>query len=330
VSRVSLLEKVTLTLEDFVSAKTKNHNIMENTSTDDSLIKLYRFDRDKFGGIGVTASTNIPLGTLILIDPPILLVPDVEEESILQNILTAQVGPPGASRKKFNALVDVYANPPHKKTAKGIIRTNGYPTIGAFVPDMDIPAVGGIFPILSRFNSSCIPNVTHRYDPERNIQAVFAARAISEGEELLTCYVDPTTPSADRKAVLLERFKFECTCDACHGDSVDEHDLSRRRISSLDDEIFEKIRSGKYNLALDAINLRIKLLKDEQLDSPEALLRTYNDGYQCCDHSGDHLKALDYLRKVHEMQSMCDISKSKLEEIKNRLQALEEKAKCKA
>ena len=57
------------------------------------------------------------------------------------------------------------------------------------------------------------------------------------------------------------------------------------------------------------------------------LLRTYNDGYQCCDHSGDLVKALGYLRNVCDMQRLCDGSKSRLEESARDLKFLEDRVK---
>jgi len=283
----------------------------------------------------VIAKTDIPIGTIILTEAPIFLVPDIDyPEPVLQTLLTSQLNPPSPnstlpSLNTFHALADAYADPPHRKTIKGIVRTNGYPAEGAIVPNDGtgrggLPAAGGVFPNIARFNSDCTPNVTHRYDSEDGRRTVFAARAIGEGEELVTCYVDPTVESGMRRACLKERFRFDCECAACHGDGVAEHDQRRRKISSLDDEIFDRIRSGKYGPALEAIEARIDLLREENLDSPEFLLRTYHDGYQCCDHAGDRFGALGYLRKVYRMQGMCDASRSRLEEVGARIRRLEE------
>ena len=48
---------------------------------------------------------------------------------------------------------------------------------------------GGIFPVASRINHSCVPNVYHSWNENLQTLTVHAIREITAGEELFTTYI---------------------------------------------------------------------------------------------------------------------------------------------
>ena len=155
------------------------------------------------------------------------------------------------------------------------------------------------------------------------MRSIFAARDIEKGTELTTCYVDSTSPSSVRQSQTLERFGFSCGCDACVGPNAALHDQRRNEISSLDDEIYECIRRGRYDKARTKITRRVEVLEEEGLDTPEMLVRVYNDGYQCCDHAGDGEGALEFMKLMLKDQRLCDDSIIVLNELERTIHKLE-------
>ncbi|XP_024524456.1 uncharacterized protein LOC112344283 [Selaginella moellendorffii] len=72
----------------------------------------------------------------------------------------------------------------------------------------------GLCPLATMINHSCLPNVSRH--PVGGALFVRAGRDISAGEELITSYVNPFQPLAQRRKQMAERnFKFVCRCDRC-------------------------------------------------------------------------------------------------------------------
>jgi len=74
----------------------------------------------------------------------------------------------------------------------------------------------GIFPIASRMNHSCIPNVYHTWNRNINRLTVHALRNIAPGEELLTTYIPAILTLEQRNDdEHLGDYGFTCSCPAC-------------------------------------------------------------------------------------------------------------------
>lgn len=96
----------------------------------------------------------------------------------------------------------------------------------------DLSNIGvSISPLTAMINHSCAPNavVVHPSFPDntssdRRYMAVVALRDFTAGEEILTSYVDLSSPTATRQKELEERYKFRCACEGCvgrPGDGID-------------------------------------------------------------------------------------------------------------
>ena len=72
----------------------------------------------------------------------------------------------------------------------------------------------GIYPVTSRINHSCCPNVNLRSDSQGTLY-VRTAIDLKKGERLSFSYLDPTDPIWQRQAELLSIYYFSCSCKRC-------------------------------------------------------------------------------------------------------------------
>ena len=74
----------------------------------------------------------------------------------------------------------------------------------------------GLYPSVARLNHSCAPNVKLSFDAYGCCCVhVREGMAVKEGEELLVAYINPEAPREVRRAHLLDRYGFECSCTRC-------------------------------------------------------------------------------------------------------------------
>ena len=84
----------------------------------------------------------------------------------------------------------------------------------------------GIFPLISCFNHSCVENVevcSADLDGYGGVR-VRARQEVKAGDELFTCYIDPTMPRKLRRSWLYRQYNFWCQCKRCEfeGDGPEE------------------------------------------------------------------------------------------------------------
>lgn len=119
-------------------------------------------------------------------------------------------------------------------TELGIFETNVLPC-GSNDTHGHIAQQGGIFLFAARFNSSCVPNVNNRWDPQHG-QIVFRAlRDIVPGEELCIGYGKLLTTRDERRLELKRKFNFQCQCEACalEGQALEDSDERRQVLHEL-------------------------------------------------------------------------------------------------
>ena len=140
----------------------------------------------------------------------------------------------------------------------GIIKTNAVPL------GVDSP-VGAIFPVISRINHSCLPNVNHYWNEMKGVETIFALKDIEANQEILTSYTDPFCDRATRQALIREGFQFECQCVLCSLEDKTEQkrsDIRRNLIKSLDADIFD-LAAYSPAKAMDKVYLMERLLNEE-------------------------------------------------------------------
>lgn len=177
-------------------------------------------------GIGVLAKQDIPAGTLIMLEKPVLQTQDENRiESLVQNL-----------RDDVKAeVMKLHSDFPDESPAVGIFHTNsmGCPKEG----NSDFDAPRGLFLKMSRFNHSCSPNAMQSWIPDQGEMQLRAVRAISSGEEICICYIDPSFAWEQRQQDFKESFGFLCRCPVCSTPSGSkeriESDRNRAQMQSL-------------------------------------------------------------------------------------------------
>lgn len=166
---------------------------------------------------------------------------------------------------------------------------------------------GAVFAIASRLNHSCIPNLQHSWDDVNEIELFFAAKDISKGEELTIAYVDPVRKRRERQCDLWNIYNFECNCEACDVSEAQRRmsDFRRARLCALDQQVYHAVDTGEYEHAVNLIDERMRVLKDEGLDTPKNLLRCEYDGYIACLNGGDIEGMHTYLTSACKHAKEC-------------------------
>ncbi|WVQ94948.1 hypothetical protein IAU59_002038 [Kwoniella sp. CBS 9459] len=70
-------------------------------------------------------------------------------------------------------------------------------------------------PIVALANHSCDPNAVVVFPRGGRVMDIIAIKDIAPGEEILTSYIDVTTPYNSRHTELSERYLFNCDCTLC-------------------------------------------------------------------------------------------------------------------
>ncbi|EJD51662.1 SET domain-containing protein [Auricularia subglabra TFB-10046 SS5] len=162
-------------------------------------------------GKGLFASRRIERGECILREPPLVVKPG---EASVQSTLSFQQRLENMhprALKAFDALYDC-----HRVTGAerlGILRTNG---IALDIPGSSL-MYGGVFELISRLNHSCAANVTFKWSFQDFQGSIWATEDIQAGQELTFCYFTngERVPREFRRAELLRKYKFVCTCAKC-------------------------------------------------------------------------------------------------------------------
>ncbi|KAI9068103.1 SET domain-containing protein [Trametes sanguinea] len=198
-------------------------SLQPTASTSHHLTEMQAFIRAEIPGkgSGLLAARKISRGELILEESPILTHScDNLTEAWLKTALRGLTPRESVAFWSLShAWMDHGISP-----RKGIWITNAIPCGSPDDPDGEENDLEGIFPVASRFNSSCTPNVFPWWDACSQKLAIRAVREIDIGEELCVSYIDVLIPRRDRAETLRMAYNFDCRCTAC---SLEGEDLVR-------------------------------------------------------------------------------------------------------
>ena len=167
---------------------------------------LWRMEAIPGKGKGVIATSDIPAGTLVLSDPPLITTAVIQSiETTEQDLARALRALPRDDQRAFLSLHNNHRG--EKNPLSNIVRSNGYP-LG---PGSD---VGAVFAHVSRFNHSCAPNAKHAWNAALGHQTVYAIRPVAAGQEITLSYLQGGT-FAERQRELKSLFGFTCACELC-------------------------------------------------------------------------------------------------------------------
>ncbi|CAG9988739.1 unnamed protein product [Clonostachys byssicola] len=250
-------------------------------------------------GIGLVALQDIPQGTLIIRERP-LLVARPGAPGALEDFLSSELKKlDKASQRQFLSL---HNNFPGKHPFAGIMKTNALPCGSG-------SEIGAVYPTICRINHSCLPNSQNTWNSDTKIETIFAIRPIKCGEEITIMY-DQGGPSTVRQASLKQSFGFKCSCVVCSQPPalLRESDARRSRIQQLDGQIgdpFQMLKSPEKSLK-DCHSL-LQVLKAEYGAYPGALAaRLYYDAFQISIAHGDKTRASIFAEKSYQARLMCE------------------------
>ncbi|PVI06839.1 SET domain-containing protein [Periconia macrospinosa] len=223
-------------------------------------------------GLGVFARHDLPPGTIILRETPILTIhpPPFKKgtgypmPAISSAVRTEFSKLPPSSQTDILHLHH-HAFPGEFDKGDGwtdvlgyIFRTNAYNT------GTDI----GLFPRIARINHSCQPNAAYVWNERERKRVVYASRAIRAGEEISDSYIPLLIPREERKK-RLERYGFQCSCEACllRGKKGRESDERRVEIST----IFKELEA--YNTTISSSQTVNKEEEKKAIDAAKRSLR---------------------------------------------------------
>ncbi|KAK8097387.1 hypothetical protein PG984_016526 [Apiospora sp. TS-2023a] len=177
-------------------------------------------------GWGAFATRRIQRGSVILREKALFAIAKHHDDITELDVLAAFRKSSRSLQWQFLSLRD-HAGAPFTN----ISQSNSF-SIGA--PEAGKPR-HGFFPLLSRFNHSCLPNaaVPIVKDAPRDAPALYATRDITAGEEIRFSY-DPHFESQTARE-RHEALGFACDCPACRPGTTFQRasDLRRRLIRGL-------------------------------------------------------------------------------------------------
>ncbi|KAG6816061.1 hypothetical protein H0H87_008893 [Tephrocybe sp. NHM501043] len=177
---------------------------------------LYTFEIGGAGdkGEGMFALRDMPAGSLILVEHPIIVAPYLVGLSVsLAEVYAKLLG--RLPHRMRDEVLKLYSGDSH--TLEEIIRCNAL-GIQLEVPDVPHPELTthrAVFLHTSRCNHSCGPNARWEWDTTTFSLYLFTVRPIVKGEEITIQYIPSTYPRHERHASLQDQYGFTCCCSYC-------------------------------------------------------------------------------------------------------------------
>ncbi|KAG6020366.1 hypothetical protein E4U19_006414 [Claviceps sp. Clav32 group G5] len=200
---------------------------MDTTGADNAMYAL----RDIPGkGKGLVATRDIPKGTRILSEQPLIAVPFGKSAKWRGNFIAQQLK---ALKKKQR---DTFLSMPNKlpfidseTRYVGIFETNSLPA------DDELRKKKAIFPEACRINHDCDDNAMKMWNENIKRHTVHAMRDIHAGEEITLSYEPYYSNRQTRQKSLRKNFGFTCSCRACSlpDEQSEERDRKLDQIRSL-------------------------------------------------------------------------------------------------
>ncbi|EAS33648.3 uncharacterized protein CIMG_04672 [Coccidioides immitis RS] len=254
-------------------------------------------------GYGVFATRNIPQGTRILADPPMLKLPGAvmehakltkaDIEALAATISTKLKALSKEQQREFFSLANT------QRAQFGVFL--GIAATNAMLIDFETTEYG-IFPKVSRFNHGCRPNSMRSYHPVLDQAVVHVVKDVSEGEEITVSYVEPGLAFYLRQEQLKEKFGFICGCNLCLMPE-NERRLSDMRLTTIM-LLFNSIRDDSVILdqplaSLHNTHTAMLLQKEEGI--LEVLAATfYYDAVMITMAHGDHARTRVFAEMAKE------------------------------
>ena len=265
-------------------------------------------------GTGLVACVAIAEGTRILVEEPLLKLPEKlpvsEADGYITNALKSL---PKDQQRQFFSLHNSYSD---KNVFRGIFKTNSLPC----GPE----PFSAVYPTICLINHDCIPNTHHSWNKNLNAETVHATRSIAAGEEITIAYIHPMTTTEPRRSYLKEHFSFDCFCKLCSCSVIERllSDARRIELDRLTNAFFAHKTSEPEEalLNLRKIILLLKEVCDSRKVATERLLiciqeyngvaqvlesDVYHDAVKITIIHGDQAQAIVFAERGYKLRVVC-------------------------
>ncbi|CAK7205239.1 hypothetical protein SEUCBS139899_008006 [Sporothrix eucalyptigena] len=173
-------------------------------------------------GKGVVARVDIPKGTRIMREKPLIAFPggyssiDEAEAVILRAVRSL-------TRDQQRAFFSLHNSKVNENKFDPFFMAPISPILGIFMTNalpVGEDGDGGLFLEVARINHACRPNTKHVWNPQLECMTIHALEDIPRGAEITISYIDSTTMTyAERKDHFPDHFNFVCRCPGLCGRS---------------------------------------------------------------------------------------------------------------
>ncbi|KAF5649496.1 SET domain protein [Fusarium tjaetaba] len=250
-------------------------------------------------GRGLIAKVDIPAGTRILCEKPLLVA-----STTTPGDLEATAAPrlKDLSKSAQRQFLSLHNNFPGPDPLSGIIRTNALPCGPGSI-------VGGVYPTICLINHSCLPNSHQNWNNKAGHETIHAIRQIKAGEEITISYCEGG-PSNERRPMLKKAFGFDCACSLCSlpPSQLQASDYRRELIQQLGFDIkniFTMIYRPEANL--NACLSQLHTLQEEYGDcvAPHSA-RLYDEAFKICVEHGAVGGATTFAEESYKARVICE------------------------
>ncbi|QDS74666.1 hypothetical protein FKW77_009424 [Venturia effusa] len=272
----------------------RSASILKALSTYTEIVtSLYKVTPVPDKGLGVQALCNIPAGTRITSEAPILMClrepdgidpfPIYEAFESLTPAAQDEYSLLSASQNQIENALDCIDDDDDLPEGlrewiariASIFECNNFEigTQSELQEDGSAMTLAGVFPLAARMNHSCRPNVAQTWNAEINQLTIHAIRDILPGEELCDAYCLLAEDTATRQ-INLDAYGFVCACEVCGGDEEQrtKSDEKRLMIKKLGEELTLSAERKTTDCLAKLGPLSSSVVKDG-LEDPVAALR---------------------------------------------------------
>lgn len=166
---------------------------------------LYEIRATTCNGQGVFATQDIPCGTIIISETPLLLT---SNQDLLKNLKALSP----ESLAKFYTLHNCKSL--ERPLEQGIWYTNCF-KVSSY--EDNTKSENGVFEIACRINHSCCPNAEYDWKKEIGRMEIVTKRNLKRGEEITHSYIEFLGHESvhDRRRRLQGSWNFLCRCERC-------------------------------------------------------------------------------------------------------------------
>ncbi|KAG6318055.1 hypothetical protein E4U44_008211 [Claviceps purpurea] len=196
-------------------------------------------------GKGLVAIRNIPRGTRILAEKPMITMPTDKTPEEHRTLICQKMDSLSIDqRHAFLSMHNVYPSNDTAEQYIGIFRTNALLT-------KEFPDEAGIFLEACRINHDCDNNAIYDWKLNEKIKrhTVHAIRDIEDGEEITFSYVSLLDDRKTRQSKLKEQFDFTCLCRVCSLPDEQSQERDRKLEQIVRTEELLKICSLQFTLS---------------------------------------------------------------------------------